>query len=72
MAKAEKKTVQEYELHLTLTQEEAETLIRVCCRVGGHNEKSRRRHIDNILRELRRAEVDDPGNDLDGEVFFRT
>lgn len=53
MAKA-KKVVPErtYEVQLTLTQEEAETLRTICQRIGGSPEFTRRKHADSIKEAL--------------------
>ena len=56
---------------LTLTKYEAETLLRVCNRVGGSHTLSRRGAMDNILYALENVGVHDIGGDfLSGELEF--
>jgi hypothetical protein len=48
---------------LTLSREEAETLLRVCCRISGP-QPGRAEHMINILNHLKKAGVEDPGQHL--------
>lgn len=56
MAKA-KKVKAEYELQLTLSRAEAETLLFVCGRIGGCSMDSPRKHTDELFRALKDAGV---------------
>lgn len=65
MAKA-KKVPADFEVHLTLTKEEAVALQSVCSRIGGPA-ASRRRHFDSISSALYLIDIRDLG-DLDVDV----
>lgn len=71
MAKAIKKVLapvkQPYEVFLTLSKEEAQTLYTVLQRIGGIAASTRRKYSDQMLLALREAGVADEakGNDVD-------
>lgn len=56
-AKQETRTITEKTVNLTLSIEEAETLVAVGSRVGGHQTRSPRQHMDAIVGALKQAGV---------------
>lgn len=58
---------------LTMSREEAETLVSVLCRVGGNHESTRRGLSQGILNALRHMDVAGAGcGDLTGSIMFNT
>lgn len=58
---------------LELSCEEAEFILDVMRKIGGYSDKSRRRHADTILRELRSAGVSQTDRfDSEGNIVFST
>jgi hypothetical protein len=60
-------------VRLTLTVAEAQTLVDVTTRIGGHNEDSPRVHTEAVLKALRGAGVFGPGHrtsDPNRAIYF--
>jgi hypothetical protein len=73
MAKAEKIPA-DFEVKLTLTREEAETLRAVCHRIAGDPQLSRRKHMDSINSALRNAGIESDTTDISRQregIYFQ-
>jgi hypothetical protein len=53
------------DIQLTLTQDEAETLFAVCCRIGGLPTSTRRGNMDAIGKALKDVNIESDTGDID-------